>query len=189
MTLTNSVTQSTGATGTRTWVQESPLGPLTITVGAAGLRSLRYGSTPETKAASEPEPTVADALDAYFAGDLGAPSALRVDLTGLTTFTRAVLSTLAAVPPSELVGYGQLAAMAGYPGRARAVGRAMASNPVPIVIPCHRVVAGDGSLGGYSGGTEVKRWLLAHEGHDVGSPDRDRAQAPTGSSSTPSLRR
>ncbi|HEX2064963.1 MAG TPA: methylated-DNA--[protein]-cysteine S-methyltransferase, partial [Acidimicrobiales bacterium] len=136
-------------------------------------------------------PAVAQALDAYFAGDLAALSALRVDLTGRTPFTRDVVTTLAALPASELVTYGRLAAMAGYPGRARAVGRAMASNPLPVVIPCHRVLAGDGSLGGYSGGTDVKRWLLAHEGHEVAPRSGpEPAQAWTGSpSSTPSRRR
>ena len=175
----------------RTWVQTSPLGPLTLTVGPAGLRSLAYGAFLPAEAAGQPEPAVAEALDAYFAGDVGGLSDLPVDLAGRTPFTRDVLTTLAALPPPELVTYGQLATKAGYPGRARAVGRAMGSNPLPIVIPCPRVMAGDGSLGGYSGGTDVKRWLLAHEGHDVaGRPGRETAQAWTGSgSSTPSRRR
>lgn len=173
------------------WVQASPVGPLTITVGAAGLRSLRYGEHLPTEVVAGPEAAVARALDAYFAGDLEALSGLRADLAGRTPFTRHVLTTLAALPASELVTYGELAAMAGYPGRARAVGRAMASNPLPVVIPCHRVLAGDGSLGGYSGGAGVKQWLLAHEGHDVAAPPgREPAQAWTGSaSSMPSRRR
>ncbi len=175
----------------RTWVQPSPLGPLTITVGPAGLRSVAYGALLPAEALAVPEPVVAEALDAYFAGDLWALSAQPVDLGGRTPFTRDVLTTLAALPASELITYGQLADKAGYPGRARAVGRAMGSNPLPIVIPCHRVVAGDGSLGGYSGGLDVKRWLLVHEGHDLtGRSARGTSQAWTGSpSSTPSRRR
>ncbi len=88
-----------------------------------------------------------------------------VDLDGVTPFRRSVLETLRTVPPGTTIGYGELAALAGHPGAMRAVGTTMATNPVAIVIPCHRVVRSDGSLGSYGiGGTEVKRWLLDHEG-------------------------
>ncbi len=77
-----------------------------------------------------------------------------------TPFLQAVYDACAAVPYGTTVTYLQLAERAGFPGRARAVGRAMATNPVPIVIPCHRVVGSAGGLTGYGGGIELKRWLL-----------------------------
>ena len=82
-------------------------------------------------------------------------------------FQRKVLGMLTQVPFGELVSYGDLAARAGSPGAARAVGAAMAANPVPVVVPCHRVVESSGGLGGYTGGLSYKRKLLAHEGVEV----------------------
>jgi methylated-DNA-[protein]-cysteine S-methyltransferase len=107
----------------------------------------------------------------YFAGHRRA-FRLPCDLAGLSPFTRKVLETLQAVPCGTTVTYGELAAQAGYPGAARAVGRAMAANPLPLVIPCHRVVAADGRLGGYSGGAgpPTKAWLLAFEQSNCQSP-------------------
>lgn len=89
-----------------------------------------------------------------------------VDLSAVTSFQRRVLEALRAVPPGETVTYGQLAERVGRPGAARAVGGAVAANPVPVVVPCHRVVAADGGLGGYSGGrgAETKARLLRAEG-------------------------
>lgn len=149
------------------WVQESPLGPLSVTTSGAGLRRIDLGlaGAGAGPAGGGVDRGVADALDAYFAGDLEAVDALPVDLEGRSPFATRVLVALRAVGPGELTTYGRLAQVAGHAGAARAVGRAMAANPLPIVIPCHRVVAGDGSIGGYSGGLEVKRWLLGHEGH------------------------
>lgn len=88
-----------------------------------------------------------------------------VDLSGEPPFHRRVLARLRKVPPGETVTYGDLAAEVGRPGGARAVGNAVASNPVPLVVPCHRVVAADG-LGGYGAGkgVETKRRLLKIEG-------------------------
>ena len=83
-------------------------------------------------------------------------------------FARAVLARLAEVPFGRLVTYGELAKLAGSPGAARAVGGAVGRNPLPIVVPCHRVIASDGRLGGFSAGLPNKRALLALEGHDVG---------------------
>lgn len=82
-------------------------------------------------------------------------------------FGRVVLARLAEVPFGALVTYGELARAAGRPGAARAVGGAVGRNPLPIVIPCHRVIAADGRLGGFSAGLPNKRALLALEGHTV----------------------
>lgn len=86
-----------------------------------------------------------------------------VDLTWATPFQRAVLEALREVPYGETRSYRWLAEKAGSPRAVRAVGQVMAHNPVPIVLPCHRVVRSDGSLGGYSGGLEVKTQLLRLE--------------------------
>lgn len=89
-----------------------------------------------------------------------------VAIQGASGFRRAVLQALRDVPPGETVTYGELAEKIGKPGAARAVGEAVAANPAAIVVPCHRVVRADGTLGGYSGGrgTETKRRLLEAEG-------------------------
>ncbi len=175
-------------TGTRVWVQDSPLGALRVAVGEAGLRSIDFGGG-RGEPSGPPEATVAAALAAYFAGDLSAVEALPVDLGGRTPFTKTVLGALRRVGPGQLTTYGGLAATVGRPGASRAVGRVMGANPLPIVIPCHRVLAGGGSLGGYSGGLDVKGWLLAHEGHDEWAPAR-RGQARAGSAaSIPNRRR
>ena len=109
-----------------------------------------------------PAPVVA-ALDAYFAGDLAALDALPV-ATGGSAFQRRVWAALRAIPVGTTTGYGALAAAIGSPGAARAVGLANGSNPIGIVVPCHRVIGANGALTGYAGGVERKRWLLAHEG-------------------------
>jgi methylated-DNA-[protein]-cysteine S-methyltransferase len=80
-----------------------------------------------------------------------------------TPFQRRVWSALQAIPFAETITYGELARRVGSPGAARAVGRANATNPLSIVVPCHRVTGADGSLTGYAGGEERKRWLLEHE--------------------------
>ncbi len=91
---------------------------------------------------------------------------LPVDLRSMTPFQQAVLNEVSKVPRGEVVTYGDLAIRIGKPRAARAVGQALGSNPVPIVVPCHRVIASDGSLGGYSGrrGIKTKEALLALEG-------------------------
>uniref|UniRef100_A0A2K6D7I0 Methylated-DNA--protein-cysteine methyltransferase n=1 Tax=Macaca nemestrina TaxID=9545 RepID=A0A2K6D7I0_MACNE len=87
------------------------------------------------------------------------------------SFTRQVLwKLLKVVKFGEVISYQQLAALAGNPKAARAVGGAMRNNPVPILIPCHRVVCSSGAVGNYSGGLAVKEWLLVHEGHRAGKP-------------------
>ena len=98
-----------------------------------------------------------------------------LDLSGVGAFRRAVLEALLEVPSGETVTYGELAELAGHPGAARAVGTTMAANPLALAVPCHRVVAAGGRLGGYGGGADrrdLKRRLLAAEGSDAaGFPD------------------
>lgn len=87
-----------------------------------------------------------------------------VDISTLPPFTRQVLSACATIPWGDTRAYGQLAAQVGCPRGARAVGQALGRNPVPILIPCHRVISSDGSLGGFGAGMEMKRRLLELEG-------------------------
>jgi methylated-DNA-[protein]-cysteine S-methyltransferase len=111
-------------------------------------------------------------LRAYAAGKLHVFT-VPVDLELATPFARKVLTKLSHVPPGKLTTYGALAKDAGRPGGARAVGGAVGSNPVPIVVPCHRVVASNG-LGGFGGGLGMKRWLLRLEGVDPDALPRQR---------------
>lgn len=90
-----------------------------------------------------------------------------LDLSALTTFQRAVLEAARSIPYGEVRSYGWLAGRVGNPQAARAVGQALARNPVPIVVPCHRVIGGDGGLTGFSGGLGMKRRLLEIEGFTV----------------------
>jgi methylated-DNA-[protein]-cysteine S-methyltransferase len=90
-----------------------------------------------------------------------------IDLSALTGFQRAVLEAARDIPYSEVRSYGCLAQQVGRPGAARAVGQALARNPVPIVVPCHRVIGGDGGLTGFSSGLEMKRRLLEIEGATI----------------------
>ena len=102
------------------------------------------------------------AVEGYFAGDLTALYGLAVRTNG-TDFQRAVWATLRAIPAGETRTYGQLAAAIGSPRAVRAAGLANGQNPIAIVVPCHRVIGADGTLTGYAGGLERKRWLLEHE--------------------------
>ena len=103
------------------------------------------------------------ALVRYFDGELAAIDTVPVDLGG-TPFQRRVWAALRRVPAGATASYGDIAAAVGRPTAVRAVGAANGRNPVPIVVPCHRVVAADGTLHGYGGGLPRKRWLLDHEG-------------------------
>jgi methylated-DNA-[protein]-cysteine S-methyltransferase len=105
---------------------------------------------------------LASAIKAYFAGNLTAINCLPVQTAG-TLFQRKVWCALRKIPCGGTLSYGQLAERIERPSAFRAVGLANGSNPVGIVVPCHRVVGADGSLTGYGGGIERKRWLLAHE--------------------------
>jgi|GraSoiStandDraft_5_1057265.scaffolds.fasta_scaffold100662_2 methylated-DNA-[protein]-cysteine S-methyltransferase len=101
-------------------------------------------------------------LAAYFAGDLSAIDTLPV-ATGGTEFQRTVWRALREIPCGETISYAELARRIGRETAVRAVGLANGSNPISVVVPCHRVIGSNGSLTGYGGGIERKRWLLAHE--------------------------
>jgi methylated-DNA-[protein]-cysteine S-methyltransferase len=105
---------------------------------------------------------VTAAFRAYFDGDLTALDALTVATAG-TPFQESVWKALREIPCGETWSYGDLARRIGKPAAVRAVGLANGANPVGIVVPCHRVIGADGSMTGYGGGIERKRWLLAHE--------------------------
>ncbi|HVN83571.1 MAG TPA: methylated-DNA--[protein]-cysteine S-methyltransferase [Candidatus Binatia bacterium] len=101
-------------------------------------------------------------LQAYFAGGLRRFT-VPLDLAG-TEFQQRVWRTVASVPFGSTTSYGAVARAIGEPGKARAVGAANGANPVPIIVPCHRIIGADGSLTGYGGGLPLKLWLLRHEG-------------------------
>jgi methylated-DNA-[protein]-cysteine S-methyltransferase len=104
-----------------------------------------------------------NSLMSYFSGDLKSIDAIACE-TGGTAFQREVWAALRAIPAGRTESYGQLAARIGRPAAVRAVGLANGANPIGLVVPCHRVIGADGSLTGYGGGIERKRWLLNHEG-------------------------
>ena len=153
-------------------VMASPIGTLLLEARSGRMTSLVILAAdrpcPERLAPAGPsEPVLVEAqrqLDEYFAGRRTGFD-LPVDLSGCPPFTRKVLETLQTISFGLTIGYGALAARVGSPRGARAVGRAMARNPLPVIISCHRVVAADGQPGGYSGGAglPVKMWLLALE--------------------------
>jgi len=101
-------------------------------------------------------------LKSYLAGDVRALDRLKVDPGG-SPFQRKVWTALRRVPAGRTISYGTLAKRIGAPGAARAVGAANRTNPIPLIIPCHRVIGADGSLTGYAGGIRRKKWLLLHE--------------------------
>ncbi len=104
-----------------------------------------------------------DAIRRYFAGELDAIDELPVKTVG-TDFQREVWRALREIPCGTTISYGELAERIGRPSSVRAVGLANGANPVGVIVPCHRVIGADGSLTGYGGGIERKRWLLEHEG-------------------------
>ena len=128
------------------------------------LMAIHYAGVPVVE--GETPPAIRAALDRYFAGALGALADIPWRVAG-TDFQRQVWTALTRIPAGRTESYGQLAARIGRPTAARAVGLANGSNPIGIIIPCHRVIGSDRSLTGYGGGLERKRWLLAHEGAQV----------------------
>jgi methylated-DNA-[protein]-cysteine S-methyltransferase len=165
----------------------TPVGQVTVGCSNAGVATVRYGSLPAASAAGElPGGRPADASADQPAGEFAAAATrelteyfrghrqffdVPVDWSATASLQRDVLRVLSAsVGYGHTVSYGELAQRAGLPADgpvppARAVGKIMAANPIPVIVPCHRVLASDG-LGGYSGGAgvEVKRWLLILEG-------------------------
>lgn len=160
----------------------SPLGPLTIEASDRGLRAIkfdpqRWPAVAATESAAEEVRLVDDPileatareLAEYFDGSRRAfdlPLDLRV-----TPFRKAVLVAMSAIPYGQVWSYRELGRHMGRDaGASRAIGQACHDNPIPIVLPCHRVVAADGSLGGYAAGLQVKRWLLGLERGDPAVP-------------------
>lgn len=145
---------------------ESPIGPLVLATGSRGLCALSlHGRLPDVAGPAregKPPREIAAALSAYFGGDLRAIDGLEVHPRG-TEFQRRVWAALRTIPAGTTWSYARLALAIGQPAAARAVGAANGSNPIAVIIPCHRVIASDGSLGGYGGGLDMKRWLLRHE--------------------------
>ena len=154
----------------------TPVGRVLAAVGTRGVVGLSFGRSSRTFAATLARRhgarvlpadgrlrAVERSLAAYFGGR-ERRVALPVDLRGVSPFQRRVLAAARRIPAGRVVSYGDLARRIGQPRASRAVGQALGRNPIPIVIPCHRIVAGDGALGGYVGGAGVKRKLLALEG-------------------------
>jgi O-6-methylguanine DNA methyltransferase len=119
-----------------------------------------YGSFTLQK--GEAPASITRALQAYFEGNLNALEEVRT-ATGGTPFQREVWNALREIPAGTTISYGELARRLGRTGASRAVGTANGANPVPIVVPCHRVIGADGTLTGYGGGLAHKKWLLDHE--------------------------
>lgn len=161
-------------------VTDSPLGPLWLAMGPRGALAVHYGAEPAEadlrrivarygpgllRAPRQLDPLKRE-LDEYFRGkrtrfEVGA------DLSTLTPFQRRVLAATKRVPFGAIASYRQVAERAGLRRATRAAGGALSANPIPIVVPCHRVVASDGTLGGYSAGLEAKRYLLRLERGEV----------------------
>ena len=155
---------------------KSPLGQVFVAVSQQGLCAVEFAKTENEflarlrrqATAAKTDKATAKALaelQEYFSGRRKTFD-LPLDLSSLTPFQREVLAVTSGIPWGEVWSYQRVAEEMGRPKSRRPVGQALGRNPIPIVIPCHRVVASDGSLGGYSGGTglDSKRWLLRHEG-------------------------
>ena len=157
-----------------TIIEDSPLGHLALVATERGLRAVRFGnSVGELKKTLHHQfPTAqrdgarlrpwSRALRGYLKGHK-LTMTLPLDVHA-TAFQQRVWQELSKIPYGQTRSYSEIARKIGHPRAARAVARACAANPVPIVIPCHRVIREDGSLGGYSGGIARKRALLSHEG-------------------------
>jgi methylated-DNA-[protein]-cysteine S-methyltransferase len=127
------------------------------------LLRLHYGEYRFRLDASRTPSKLTNAIRRYFAGELTAIDTLPVQ-TGGTPFQRDVWSALREIPCGSTLSYAKLAERIGRPTAVRAVGLANGSNPIGVIVPCHRVIGASGSLTGYGGGIERKRWLLEHEG-------------------------
>ena len=125
------------------------------------LLRLHYGAV-DLKSGRAPK-AMRSALSAYFAGDFAALKTIAWRVAG-TPFQRKVWTALPKIPAGRTMSYGALAAKLGAPDAMRAVGHANGSNPISVVIPCHRLIGANGALIKYGSGLERKRWLLAHEG-------------------------
>lgn len=157
-------------------MDDTPVGVLGLAAGTSGLRRLHYvrGEDDFLRRLLEEFPdrplersaaldAVRRELDRYFAGRRFTFEAT-VNLSDMTPFQQQVLRETAKVPAGKVTTYTEVATRAGRPRAARAAGNALHDNPIAIIVPCHRVLRGDGSLGGYAGGLPAKEWLLKHEG-------------------------
>lgn len=157
-------------------VFETKLGWMGVIGSARGLRRMTIPLPSPEEAFRDLEPDLGEAdLDPGFFGGLAgrmqhffedgeAAFPDQFDLPGATPFKKAVWEATRSIPRGETRSYGDIAVQVGRPGGARAVGQVMASNPIAVLVPCHRVIASDGGLGGYGGHLEVKRRLLTLEG-------------------------
>jgi AraC family transcriptional regulator of adaptative response/methylated-DNA-[protein]-cysteine methyltransferase len=172
MGMTPSAWKNGGKGVTIRWASvETSLGPILVAATDKGVCRLSFGEGPEALAERFPNAEIASG-DAPFAAlceeviatveHPGRAWNLPLDVQG-TAFQEAVWAQLRAIPPGETRSYGAIAAMLGKPGASRAVGQANGTNPVAVLTPCHRVVAADGSLGGYAWGEDIKRELLRRE--------------------------
>lgn len=175
-----SSTTATVNTGTtRYTITESPIGPLLLTADGRGLTRLymerqRHQSSDVNPSWERDDLELADAasqLAAYFAGEL---REFDVPLNPAgTPFQLAVWRALRGIPYGATASYGEIAAQLGRPGSSRAVGLANGRNPLSIVVPCHRVIGASGSLVGYGGGLDRKRFLLDLERRTAGMPGQE----------------
>ena len=153
----------------------SPIGTLLLVWEHEWLRVLDFGDHEERferslrthcgayRLVTERAPaTLRTPIEAYFDGDIGAIDTIAVKTNG-TPFQQQVWSALRDIPAGSTTSYGKLAARIGRSGASRAVGLANGSNPIGLVVPCHRVIGANGALTGYGGGLDRKRWLLDHE--------------------------
>jgi methylated-DNA-[protein]-cysteine S-methyltransferase len=145
-------------------VVDTPIGPLGLTASDSALQGVMFdGTRVQVEGSSPVLDEAARQLDDYFSGELLAFD-LPLELNG-SDFHRRCWLALASIPYGQTVSYGEQARRLGLGvDAARAVGAANGRNPLPLVLPCHRVIGADGSLTGFGGGLEVKRFLLEHEG-------------------------
>lgn len=146
-------------------MSNTPLGSILMVLRDGALAGLYLGEHGNEKTRGKQDDgafrEVRRQLEAYFSGQL---HAFDVHLDGAgTDFQKAVWKALCDIPYGETINYGELAKRIGNPRASRAVGLANGKNPISIIVPCHRVIGANGSLTGYSGGIERKRWLLEHE--------------------------
>lgn len=156
-------------------IVDTPIGPLLLLGSRAGLRRIEFprnGQAVMPEVGLDRNAAVLEAparqLREYFDGARLQFELMR-DAQG-TPFQHEVWNALCAIPVGETISYGELAQRLGRPNASRAVGAANGANPLPIVVPCHRVIGSDGSLTGFGGGLPAKRWLLAHERRHVTPP-------------------
>jgi methylated-DNA-[protein]-cysteine S-methyltransferase len=152
---------------------DSPLGALLVTRDDGGITGL-YLPTGKNAVAPAPSWVPDDAAFADIRGQVAEYFSgrrqnfvLPLNPTG-TAFQRTVWLALREIPYGQTTSYGRTAAAIGHPNASRAVGLANGQNPISIVVPCHRVIGANGSMIGYGGGIEAKRWLIAHEAHHAG---------------------